>query len=132
LEYGKTQIHLAGQITLPEGKEFPGSLRIETKDDFQILAKYYGEEDWVSTKDIQASRRIFVYSETDFNAEELKYLKNKAKEFGHDLQFRAEGFRKEKSMFEKPLAFISHDSRDKADVAQKIATKLQSMLCPVW
>ena len=132
LEYGKTQFTLDGKITLPEGKEFPGSLRIETKDDFQILAKYYGEEDWVSTKDIQASRRIFVHSETDLNQEDLRELKAKAKEFGHDLQFRSEKFRKEKSVYEKPLAFISHDSRDKNEVARKIATKLQSMLCPVW
>ncbi|MEA1867582.1 MAG: toll/interleukin-1 receptor domain-containing protein [Thermodesulfobacteriota bacterium] len=27
---------------------------------------------------------------------------------------------------------MSHDSRDKDEVARKIATKLQSMLCPVW
>jgi len=132
LEYGKTQFHLDGKITLPEGKEFPGSLRIETKDDFQILAKYYGEEDWVSTKDIQASRRIFVHSETDLCSEDLMKLKVKAKEFGHDLQFRADKFRMEKSMYEHPLAFISHDSRDKDEVAKKIAIKLQSMRCPVW
>ncbi len=33
---------------------------------------------------------------------------------------------------EKPLAFISHDSRDKEAVAKKIAFGLQRMLCPVW
>ena len=33
---------------------------------------------------------------------------------------------------EELLAFISHDSRDKAEVARKIAIGLQRMLCPVW
>ena len=33
---------------------------------------------------------------------------------------------------ETPWAFISHDSRDKDDVARPLAEKLSSMLCPVW
>lgn len=33
---------------------------------------------------------------------------------------------------EKPLAFISHDSRDKKNVAEPIAIGLQKHLCPVW
>jgi len=33
---------------------------------------------------------------------------------------------------ETPWAFISHDSRDKDDVARLLAEKLSSMLCPVW
>src|ERR1043165_7480259 len=31
-----------------------------------------------------------------------------------------------------PLAFISHDSRDKESIARPIALRLQRMLCPVW
>jgi hypothetical protein len=38
---------------------------------------------------------------------------------------------KERSEHENPLAFISHDSRDK-EVARSIALGLQKMLCPVW
>jgi len=33
---------------------------------------------------------------------------------------------------EIPWAFISHDSRDKDDLARPLAEKLSSMLCPVW
>ena len=38
----------------------------------------------------------------------------------------------ERSKWEKPLAFISHDSRDKEAVAKPIALYLQRFLCPVW
>jgi len=38
----------------------------------------------------------------------------------------------ERSRFEKPLAFISHDWRDKAGIAQPIAAGLIKMRCPVW
>jgi len=132
LDWGKTQFHIDGAITLPAAKEFPGKLIVKTGGDFEILAQYFGDTEWVSTKNIQASRRIFIYSESNLNPDELQQLKAKAKEFGHDLQFRAEQFRVEISMNEKPFAFISHDSRDKDQVARKIAIKLQSMLCPVW
>jgi hypothetical protein len=33
---------------------------------------------------------------------------------------------------EKPLAFISHDSRDKEPFVRELASKLQAILCPVW
>jgi TIR domain len=35
-------------------------------------------------------------------------------------------------MGSRPLGFISYDSSDREDVARKIATNLQRMMCPVW
>ena len=40
-------------------------------------------------------------------------------------------YAKRRSLYEKPLAFVSYDSRDR-EVAQKIAAGLQRMMCPVW
>ncbi len=37
----------------------------------------------------------------------------------------------ERASREKPLAFISHDSRDK-DIARPLAVQLQAEMCPVW
>lgn len=37
-----------------------------------------------------------------------------------------------KAKVERPLAFISHDSRDKDAVARPIAVGLSKLLCPVW
>ena len=39
---------------------------------------------------------------------------------------------KRREHFQKPLAFISHDSRDKVTIARPIALGLQSNLVPVW
>ncbi len=132
LKYGITQISLDGRVTLPSAKEFPGQLKVENKPDFEILAQYFGDTEWMSTKIIQASRRIFIYSETELSKDNLKILKTKGREFGHELQFRSETFRMERSKNEKPLAFICHDSRDKKTIARQIAINLQKMLCPVW
>ncbi len=38
----------------------------------------------------------------------------------------------ERNKYEKPLAFISHDSRDKKAIAEPLALQLQRMMCPVW
>lgn len=132
LNYGGSKLVFGNRVTLPSAKQFPGQLRIENKQDFEILAQYFGDTEWISTKSIQASRRVFIYSETDLSPNEIDSLKARARELGHELQFRAERFREERSKQEKPLAFISHDSRDKEDIAKKIAIGLQRMLCPVW
>jgi hypothetical protein len=38
----------------------------------------------------------------------------------------------ERNKWEKPRAFISHDSRDKTSIAEQIAVQLQRLMCPVW
>jgi hypothetical protein len=113
LSYGQTQFTLDGRVTLPSAKEFPGRLHIENKPEFEVLAQYFGDTEWISTKNIQASRRVFIYSDTHLTPAEAAELKMKAREAGHELQFRDEQFRVERSQFERPLAFICHDSRDK-------------------
>jgi hypothetical protein len=39
---------------------------------------------------------------------------------------------KKKIELEKPVAFISHDTRDKEQIAYPLAIELQKKLCPVW
>ncbi len=46
--------------------------------------------------------------------------------------FRSESYVKERSKWEKPLAFISHDSRDKNTIAEPLAIRLAKLMCPVW
>lgn len=132
IEYGKSQVTLDGKVTLPSAKHYPGELRIENNEDFQILSRFHGEFEWVSSRDINATRRTFIYSESDLTEEEMISLRNYAKAKGHDLQFRSLRYMNIRSANEKPLAFISHDSRDKELIARNIAFNLQKMLCPVW
>jgi len=37
-----------------------------------------------------------------------------------------------RNKYEKPLAFISHDGRDKKEIAEPLALQLQKWMCPVW
>ncbi len=133
LDYGKTQFAFDNVIKLPSARQFPGALRVENKEDIDIQARFHGEPDWISSKQIQCSRRIFIYSETQLTDAEILKLKDAGRELhGHEVQFRSVIHSKERSKLETPMAFISHDSRDKKDVARPVALQLQKFMCPVW
>lgn len=51
---------------------------------------------------------------------------------GWRVQIRDRSFAEYISKFERPLGFISHDSRDKDGLVRPLAERLRSALCPVW
>ncbi len=132
LKYGKTQLRFDSKVTLPSAKRFHGALTVENTSDFEISARFWGSPDSESRKDLQASRRLFIYSESDLTDDDIIKLKAIGRELGHVVQFRSGKYVAGRTQFEVPLAFISHDSRDTDAVARKIAINLERMLCPVW
>ncbi len=132
VQFGKSQVNLDGKIQLPSVRAFPGFLEVRNVNPFEMRARFHGDPEWISINDIPASTRIFIYSETALNIEEVLRLKTRARELNQRLQFRSVEHALERSKYETPLAFICHDSRDKLDVAKKIAIGLQRLLCPVW
>lgn len=58
-------------------------------------------------------------------------LKGLALDGGLKLLFWSTLHAQKRSAREKPLAFVSHDLRDK-DVAGSIAIGLSKLMCPVW
>src|SRR5436309_11213458 len=77
-----------------------------------IRARFHGDPHWTSWKDVSMSRRIFIYSDSDLTDDEILLLQAEGKAVGHDIQFRSHRHVSERSRFQKPVAFISHDSRD--------------------
>lgn len=97
----------------------------------EVHSNLPGEKPMIST-DLQFSGRIFIYSESPISEEEIERLSQEARSNGVYLQYRGPKFAEERSILEKPLAFISHDSRDKDAVARPIAIGLAKLMCPVW
>jgi TIR domain len=131
IQYGSTQLVFDGGIILPNGWEFPGELQVRNHPDFQINARFHGAQRWVSWKDLSMSKRVFIYSESDLTDDEILKLEAEGLALGHDVQFRSGRHVIERSRFQRPVAFVSHDSRD-ADAARRIAIGLQKMRCSVW
>ncbi|MEQ8478231.1 MAG: toll/interleukin-1 receptor domain-containing protein [Fulvivirga sp.] len=78
------------------------------------------------------SNRIYFYCETALAANELDLLENKSRQNNLYLTIRSINYLNAKMQAEKPIAFISHDSADKAEIARPIAHGLNSRLCFVW
>ena len=119
-------------VHLPSLKFYDGEMKIMNDTKFEVLSRFWGEQEWKSTKDITHTKRIFIYSERDFSISELNNLYALAKDKSCNLQFRSIRYRDMRSKEEKPKAFICHDSRDKDLVAKPLALELQRLDCPVW
>jgi len=89
-------------------------------------------EEKKDARELVFTGQIYLYSEHPV-AEELKSrLIDEAKAAGHRLTFRSAEYMNERNKWERPRAFISHDSRDKASIAEPVAIQLQKFMCPVW
>jgi hypothetical protein len=99
--------------------------------DFPIEHSKLGGE-LIRSTSLQFSGQIHIYSELDLSFEDLTMLKEHARQFGRSVRFYGSKYAIERSKLEKPLAFISHDSRDKDEIARPLAINLSMMMCPVW
>jgi hypothetical protein len=86
----------------------------------------------MESKNLNFSGRVFLYSEDPITEENFNVLKSEYAKKNLSIQYRGPNLAIERSKIEKPLAFISHDSRDKADIAKPIAIGLSKLMCPVW
>jgi hypothetical protein len=130
---GATPVDLAGKIIIPSARDFPGMIRVENVPGiFAIHAQFFGDPNWVSSKDLRTSVpvRIFLYSESDLSEADVVTLKTRGLEIGYEVQYRSKRHALERSRSETPLA-LSYDSRDN-EIARAIAIALNRMICPVW
>lgn len=76
--------------------------------------------------------QVYLYSERPVADEDKGRLLAEAGLVGNRLTFRSLEYMNERNKWERPRAFISHDSRDKTDIVEPIALQLQKLMCPVW
>ncbi len=100
-------------------------------DSTLIESKSPGEKK-ISSNALIFSGRIFIYINSSIDEEKFKLLEKEYHSKGIFLHIRDTNYSKERSKTEKPLAFISHDSRDKEKIASIIAKGLQKKMCPIW
>jgi hypothetical protein len=82
--------------------------------------------------ELKFSGRVFVYSEKKIDEQGLASIEERARAVGQTFRFRSEEMVIARSALEKPLAFISHDWRDKDDIARPLAIELSKVMCRVW
>ncbi|WP_334873731.1 toll/interleukin-1 receptor domain-containing protein [Nostoc sp.] len=92
----------------------------------------FADIDMQDARDLTFTGRVYLYSEQPVSAQLKEQINSKSELQGHSLIFRSVEYVEQRNKFEKPQAFISHDSRDKLEIAQPLAIRLQKLMCPVW
>lgn len=85
-----------------------------------------------STSTLQFTRRVHLYLDFELTRENRASLVAELLARGYFLSIRDREYARSRSASEKPLAFISHDSRDKDAFVRELAHELTKNLCTVW
>lgn len=104
---------------------------LDLRNGVQVWAHLPGDDPSKASEAIFTGR-IYIYTENEISAENRSYILERAAEVGHSVKIRGMNYAKERAAWEKPVAFISHDSRDKESVARPLALALQKLGCPAW
>ncbi|MBK9282753.1 MAG: toll/interleukin-1 receptor domain-containing protein [Sphingobacteriaceae bacterium] len=104
---------------------------LDIKKGIEVAKGGFGQEKDHSSE-LRFSGKVFFYFEGEVNKTEFEFLQQKVKTNGLILRFRDQNYVNEKNKIEKPLAFISHDTRDKEFIAGPLALALQKRMCWVW
>jgi hypothetical protein len=90
----------------------------------------YSERPTSST--LKFTGRVFLYIDSLLNAETRRQITQYGAEKDFHVIVRDTEYASERSRMEKPLAFISHDTRDKDDLVRQLALEISKHMCPVW
>ncbi|VFQ47028.1 toll/interleukin-1 receptor domain-containing protein [Desulfoluna butyratoxydans] len=116
---------LPGDKTLPSGY----GITVENSDKVNIIVRPQDGKN-INLSTLPFSGRIFLYTEFDCSiSPNVLSILDKA-----TVRPRIRGITYAKKRAQKmlPKAFISHDSRDKGEIARPLANALQTIGCPVW
>lgn len=101
-------------------------------DGVRAAAGFAGCNEKIDSSGLLFTGRLLVYTPSVIDEARWQHLKNQLLPQGLHLLVRDGEYAKVRNSHETPLAFISHDTRDKGILVRELASKLSSMLCPVW
>jgi hypothetical protein len=107
--------------------------RLSSADDgIQIEMGHADYSERQSSSTALFTKRIHLYLDYDLTPTDRQALVTEALNLGFYLSIRDREYARARSTSEKPLAFISHDSRDKDPFVRELALELVKNLCMVW
>ncbi|WP_299185097.1 toll/interleukin-1 receptor domain-containing protein [uncultured Aquimarina sp.] len=100
-------------------------------DMFKTTAKY-PTDIILGNESVIYSKKIYFYIETPISHHDLEILNQNATLENLNLIIRDNMYKENRDRLDKPMAFISHDSKDKDLIARPIAEGLSKRLCTIW
>lgn len=87
----------------------------------------------IDAKDLKFCGRVYIYSDNQLSNDEQAALVSASRAKGILLEYYGPDWAAQRAQIEKPMAFISHDSRDKDEIAKPLVEELLRYPgCMVW
>jgi hypothetical protein len=97
-----------------------------------VLTGFHDYPEQASSESLVFTNRIFLYLDYELTRGDRSQITQLGKDHGYHVIVRDREYAAKRSALEKPLAFISHDSRDKDELVRELAQELSRLMCPVW
>ncbi|MGA2654916.1 MAG: toll/interleukin-1 receptor domain-containing protein [Gammaproteobacteria bacterium] len=105
---------------------------LSVKEKIQIAAGLPYERS-INFHEMPFTNLIYVYTEKEFTTSALNYLSEEEKRKNVIIKIRGMNYAHKRQEFDhKPMAFLSHDSRDKEEIAKPLCHRLMQRMCNVW
>lgn len=85
-----------------------------------------------NTTSLVFTKRVFLYIDALLDVERRRLFTQQGAQKGFHVIVRDQEYAAKRSQLEKPLAFISHDGRDKDSLVRQLALEISKHMCPVW
>jgi hypothetical protein len=131
-KYLSFYIPVMGGVELPEAIALNDMSNLLKLPEERVGVQMGIGEERKDGKDLVFTGQVYLYSERPVPEDLGKRMIEEARTTGHHLTFRSTTYMEERNKWERPRAFIAHDSRDKKELAQPLALQLQKWHCPVW
>lgn len=101
-------------------------------DGVVVLAGFANDPDQQSNETLVFTGRVHLYIDDAIAPEQRAAILNIGSANGLHISLKDRSYAATRSEHEKPLAFISHDSRDKDVFVRELAMEMTKLMCPVW
>ena len=131
-KYVSIYIEEMPEVPCPEAlvlKDLDSIMR-ELTEGVQISAGFNDEV--TNIEDLVFTGQVYIFSERPVSDRMQRNIAQEVCARGYTLTFRSTEFVNQRNRFERPQAFICHDTRDKEEIAQPLALALQRRMCTVW
>lgn len=119
-------------LAILQAKEVKDCILGPEGDTIEVKFGFHGYSDMASSKTLVFTNRIHLYLDYDTSDADRNAIVTSGESVGYHILVKDQNYAKAKSNLEKPLAFISHDSRDKDAIVRNLAIELYKLMCPVW
>lgn len=121
------------QVTLPKaGPAWTGAgLEIQATEFLELALKPL-EGGRHEASEFAPAPPIYIYADEDLTPSEIDELTHLGRKFNMTVRFRGRKYAMDRVEKGQPVAFISHDSRDKDDIARPLAIALSRLGHSVW